>query len=185
MRVLTKILMVGVLVAWALSLSSCLWFFSIFNKATVGGVDVELTHAAVLDTGSAGDGTVTFIILMSDGLDYSGFSGVVGTGDAVMLIVLADGTGLIEATYPFNDDPLGPPALLGGEAIQTFDSVAGTVEADIGIDTGEVIIAEVMVGDWMIEWDCSGTDAVGGASATTTGKIRLSEDDIEFDSLDI
>jgi hypothetical protein len=183
--------MIALLCVVFLSLSSCLWIVSGKNTVVVDGVEVDISAMFVASLGIFDiDEDDNFIygvqlFLAGDGVEYDPATGALsGSAPGGMIVLLSYQNYLTAGTAVLpqdGDDPL--PWLLA--AYLTADDVdwsaIGTEgsEPDTFVNamieeaghTGNLVISEPRVGDWLLEWDVTGINEED-ESASSTGTFQ-------------
>ena len=174
-RTFKRVMMIAIVGAIVLSLSSCLWFLSIGNKFTAGGSDFKIASAIAFDYGELEPGIYGMeLMLLGEDVTYNAdadeFS---GHGPIALLAVASTAPVVAEGTYPVMETGLEEPpvveiAIFYGPI--NFDSEDPPEQGWIAT-SGSLSIAEVLIGDWLLEWSMQGID-MEDADATIEGKYR-------------
>ena len=172
-----RVVVVAVLGAVLLSLTSCLWFLQIGNASTVGDAKFKL-ESMVVNVINSGLGTILEIWLLDDRISYDPDTNELsGIGSWTELVLQADRPGLAEGSYPMDPDSSDWQALtyVGTEIDQEITNpaydVGGWADVVSG-HTGAVNISEVKVGEWLIEWDVTGLSDPDRVETTMSGRFR-------------
>ena len=186
MKVVKRLAMVTLVVALVLSLGSCLWFLTLGNKITLGDTEFEPARAIVGELDDLGDQHIVGVFLLGEGVGFTAAEGFSGQGSIVFLVLLSSGSGLVEGEYGFNEMAEAPPALLYGEFAINYNfedymdepDVYGYLDAPDA--SGSLSIAEVLVGDWLLEWDFVALNGLAEGTLQCAGKYRG-----EFEVMDL
>jgi hypothetical protein len=178
MRNAKRVVFAVIVAVFALSLSSCLWFLTRGNKATLGDTEFGVDRMLVGIGDDTGDGHLVAIWFVDENVEFSAEEGAGGTGSAAVFALYSPLPGLAEGEYPVDLDATGANALLGGQVLIDYDFDAGGIpETSMVIapphDGGSMNVREVLVGDWMIEWDVAGVDpGDDGSPISSAGRFR-------------
>lgn len=198
MRSLKRAVMIAVLGAVVLSLSSCLWFVARDNSFTVGGTVYDLKTMYVGSVEVDPGLYMVEIFLAPDGVSYDEATDTFsGSGPGGMIVLISESNGLAAGTYGIPQDPEDPLpwTYMVYMTMQTDYDWTGmsTVEPDsyavAGIEmgfesTGTLTIGEPTIGDWLLEWSYTGADEEEtpvSFSGKFQGNIESTVAPIDFD----
>ena len=177
MRMVKRVAMATLVFSIVLSLGSCLWFLAMGNKATLGDGEFDIERAIVGELDAEGDVHFVGLFFLGEGVGFTEGDGFSGQGSIIFLGILSSASGLVEGTYPYDYEAMEPNALVTGELAINADldeytepDIAGLL--DPPDSSGSMSIAEVTVGDWLVEWDLVVMNDLAEGTLPCTGKYR-------------